>query len=57
MVRLCLNSIVRNEGARLVRMLSSVAPYIAGAVIADTGSTDDTKEIITDFCEAHHIPL
>ena len=57
MVRLCLNSIVRNEGARLVRMLSSVAPYIAGAVIADTGSTDDTKEIITDFCEAHRIPL
>ena len=56
-MKLCLNSIVRNESKRIVRMLTSVAPFISYAVITDTGSTDDTKRIIADFCNARKIPL
>mgnify|MGYP001040574094 CR=1 FL=1 len=43
---LCLCAIVRNESARLVRMLDSVKDAIASFAILDTGSTDDTVEII-----------
>jgi glycosyltransferase involved in cell wall biosynthesis len=57
MARFCLNSIVKNESARITRMLDSVAQYITAAVIADTGSTDNTKQVITDWCKAHRIPL
>lgn len=45
-MRLCLNCIVKNESARIERMLASVAPYISCFAIADTGSTDNTKKII-----------
>ncbi len=54
---LCLNAIVRNESARITRMLDSVAPFITAAVIVDTGSTDDTQQVITDWFRAHNIPL
>lgn len=43
---LCLCAIVRNESARVTRMLDSVKSVIAGFVILDTGSTDNTIEII-----------
>ena len=48
-MRLLLNSIVKNESGRILRMLESVAPHIVGAVIVDTGSTDNTIELIAKF--------
>ena len=56
-MKLCLNMIVKNEAARIERMLLSALPYIKSAAIADTGSTDDTKNVIETFCDAHDIPL
>ena len=55
-IRLCLNSIVKNESGRILRMLESVAPYIVGAVIVDTGSTDNTIELIAKFMSEKKIP-
>jgi glycosyltransferase involved in cell wall biosynthesis len=48
-MKLCLNSIVRNESARIERMLSSVVPYISCWAIRDTGSTDGTQDIILTY--------
>lgn len=42
MTKLLLNMIIRNESERIERCLASVKPFICGAVICDTGSTDDT---------------
>jgi tetratricopeptide (TPR) repeat protein len=56
MTKLCLNSIVKNEGARIERMLDSVCQFIDYWVIVDTGSTDDTKEKIKAYFEYHKIP-
>jgi glycosyltransferase involved in cell wall biosynthesis len=49
MARVCLNMIVKNESAIIERCLASVAPFVDCYVIADTGSTDDTKEKIKTF--------
>lgn len=46
---LCLNMIVKNESKVITRLLSSVVPIIDTYCICDTGSTDDTVEIITKF--------
>jgi hypothetical protein len=40
--------IVRNEERVIARALESVKPFISTWVIVDTGSTDRTKEIITE---------
>lgn len=55
-MRICLNTIAKNEGARIERMLASVVPHIACVVVVDTGSTDDTVQKITDFCKSRSIP-
>jgi len=52
---LCLNMIVKNEAARIERCLRSVLPYVKFAAIVDTGSTDDTKEIIKRVCLEHGV--
>jgi glycosyltransferase involved in cell wall biosynthesis len=44
--RLVWNSIVKNESRIIGRALASLLPHIDGAVVADTGSTDDTVELI-----------
>lgn len=46
---LTLTMIVKDEASNLERCLSSVAPYIDYYVICDTGSTDNTKEVIRSF--------
>lgn len=56
MVRLCLNGIVKNEAARIERMLDSVGQFINCVILVDTGSTDDTKEKIARWCAAQKIP-
>lgn len=48
MQRLVLNMIVKNEGHVLGRLLASVVPHISGYVISDTGSTDNTREVIEE---------
>jgi tetratricopeptide (TPR) repeat protein len=46
---LCLNMIVKNESRIITRLLKSVVGIIDTYCICDTGSTDNTIEIITDF--------
>ena len=53
---LCLNMIVKNESKVITRLLESVSPIIDTYCICDTGSTDDTKEIITNFFNEKNIP-
>ena len=54
-VSLCLNMIVRNEAKIIIRLLESVLPIIDTYVICDTGSTDNTPELITSFFNKHTI--
>ena len=54
-VSLCLNMIVRNESKIITRLLESVLPIIDTYVICDTGSTDNTPDIITSFFNKHNI--
>jgi len=56
MVSLCLSMIVKNEEKIIERMLSSVAPILDSFCICDTGSTDDTKEVIKRFFKDKDIP-
>ena len=53
---LCLNMIVKNESKIIARLLESVLPIIDCYCICDTGSTDDTENIITQFFQKHNIP-
>lgn len=46
---ICLNMIVKNESKIIKRLLESVSKLIDTYCICDTGSTDDTVEIITTF--------
>jgi glycosyltransferase involved in cell wall biosynthesis len=52
-----LNMIVRNESKIIKRMLESVYPFITTFVILDTGSTDDTVEIINQFAADHPLTM
>jgi glycosyltransferase involved in cell wall biosynthesis len=45
-VNICLSMIVKNEAHCIQKCLESVKPYITSWVICDTGSTDDTEEVI-----------
>jgi glycosyltransferase involved in cell wall biosynthesis len=48
----CLTMIVKNESAVIERALLSALPFIDSYAISDTGSTDDTKEIIKRVMDA-----
>lgn len=54
--RVCLNMIVKNESKIILRLLESVSPIIDGYVVCDTGSTDNTVELIRDFFAERQIP-
>ena len=56
MHKLTLSMIVKNEAPNIERCLESVAPYIDYYIICDTGSTDNTKEIIKTFFDKKGIP-
>lgn len=56
MPKVCLNMIVRNESRIIHRILGSVAPYIDCYCICDTGSTDNTIELIETFFKEKNIP-
>jgi glycosyltransferase involved in cell wall biosynthesis len=47
--------IVKNESKVILRCLNSVLKYIDTYCICDTGSTDNTQQIITDFFNTHKI--
>lgn len=49
MPKICLNMIVKNESSIIRRLLSSVLPLIDTYCICDTGSTDNTIDIIKSF--------
>jgi glycosyltransferase involved in cell wall biosynthesis len=53
---LCLNMIVKNESKIITRLLESVAPILDSYCICDTGSTDNTVELITEFFASRNIP-
>ena len=55
MHKLTLAMIVKNEAPNIEECLRSVVKYIDYYVIADTGSTDNTKEIIKTFFDSHGI--
>ena len=46
--------IVRDEATIITKCLDSVVKYLDYWVICDTGSTDQTKEIICDFFEINN---
>jgi tetratricopeptide (TPR) repeat protein len=54
---LCLNMIVKNESKVITRLLASVAKYIDCYCICDTGSTDNTIEIIQNFFASQNPPI
>lgn len=47
-VNICLVMIVKNEGAVIGRALQSVEPYIKSYRVIDTGSTDDTVQVVQE---------
>jgi tetratricopeptide (TPR) repeat protein len=53
---LCLNMIVKNESKIIHRLLESVYPIINCYCICDTGSTDNTIELIETFFSEKNIP-
>jgi tetratricopeptide (TPR) repeat protein len=55
--QLCLNMIVKNESRIIRRLLESVANYIDCYCICDTGSTDNTIEIIQEFFSSQSPPI
>lgn len=52
---ICLNMIVKNESKIIRRLLDSVYPFANSLCICDTGSTDNTVEIINDFVKEKNI--
>jgi tetratricopeptide (TPR) repeat protein len=52
---LCLNMIIKNESKIISRLLNSVLPIIDSYCICDTGSTDDSIQIIENFFSQHNI--
>jgi tetratricopeptide (TPR) repeat protein len=53
---ICLNMIVKNESKIITRMFDSVLPIIDSYCICDTGSTDNTVEIIQEYFYTKNIP-
>ena len=52
----CLNMIVKNESNIITRLFDSVLPLIDYYCICDTGSTDNTVELITNYFKQKNIP-
>jgi glycosyltransferase involved in cell wall biosynthesis len=56
-VHIALLMMVKNEHKRLRHTLDTVVGYVDSLVIYDTGSTDDTIEILKNFSIENNIPL
>lgn len=55
MPTICLNMIVKNESKIIKRLLESVTPLVDSYCICDTGSTDDTIQIIETYFRERRI--
>ena len=55
MPKICLNMIVKNESQVIERLLTSALPLIDTYCICDTGSTDNTIQIIKQFFDKVNI--
>jgi tetratricopeptide (TPR) repeat protein len=55
-IKICLNMIVKNESKIITRLFDTVLPIIDYWIISDTGSTDDTPDIITRYFSEKNIP-
>ena len=53
---LCLNMIVKNESKIITRLFETVSSIIDCYCICDTGSTDNTIELIINYFKNKHIP-
>ncbi len=56
MKTICLTMIVKNEQKNMERLLESVKPMIDFVYIDDTGSTDDTIQVVTHWCKKNNMP-
>ena len=54
--KICLNMIVKNESNIITRLFDSVIHVIDSYCICDTGSTDNTVELITSYFQEKKIP-
>lgn len=55
-MKIYLNFIMKNEQAVLKRMLDSVIGLVDGCVCVDTGSTDNSMQIVEDYFKKHNKP-
>lgn len=53
---ICLAMIVKNESKNMIRLLDTTKPIIDFISIIDTGSTDNTVDIIVNWAKYHKIP-
>ena len=53
---ICLNMIVKNESKIITRLFDTILPIIDTYCICDTGSTDDTVKLITEYFNGKNIP-
>jgi glycosyltransferase involved in cell wall biosynthesis len=56
MAKICLNMIVKNESKIITRLFDTLLSIIDCWIISDTGSTDNTPEIIKDYFEEKKLP-
>lgn len=56
-VRIAATMMLKNESKRLGTTLKSLEGYIAGLIIFDTGSTDNTIEILREWSAKEGVPL
>ena len=53
----CCAMMVKNEKFSIMTTMNSIAGKVDGLVIYDTGSTDNTLELIREFCKNNNLPL
>ena len=53
-MKICLNMIVKNEASVILRCLDALKDIIDAVIVSDTGSEDNTVEIIRDWIKDNH---